>query len=358
VRPRSILDRRARSIAVVGGGIAGAAAGRALSDHGCRVTVYEKARGPGGRASRRRDVSREFDHGAQYFTVRDERFRRLVETLRRDGVVDEWRGRFVSIGPAGTVEAPTAAEPPPRYVGVPGMNSLVRSLSAELDVHYGRRVEIIRPDEGRWRVRFEGGRDAGAFDAVLVTAPAPQTAALLRGCAPDLALRADAVTMRPCWSLMLAFPERLEIDFDAAFVDLDGPLSWIARNSSKPGRPPGETWVVHASPDWSLENLERSADAVADELMTAFFDVAGIRPGPPTVAAAHRWRYAQVEKPLGEACLWDAAPGLGAAGDWCLGPRIEAAFLSGVALAGRILGLPDPAPAATAEPISSSCGRA
>jgi predicted NAD/FAD-dependent oxidoreductase len=357
VRPRPVRDSRARSIAVVGGGIAGAAAARALADDGCRVSIFDKARGPGGRASRRRDIGREFDHGAQYFTVRDEHFRRLVESLRRDGVVDEWRGRVVSIGRAGVSEAPATSEAP-RFVGVPGMSSLARSLTADLEVRYGHRVEAIEPEDTRWRLRLDGNRDAGPFDVALVTAPAPQAAELLRRPAPGLARRASPVTMLPCWSLMLAFAERLETGFDGAFLNDGGLLNWIARNSSKPRRPPGETWVVHASPDWSQENFERPADAVADVLTTAFFDVARVRSVSPTMAGAHRWRYAQVEKPMGEACLWDTDLGLGAAGDWCLGPRIEAAFLSGVALAGRVLGLSDAAPEATVEPLSSSCDRA
>jgi renalase len=40
----------------------------------------------------------------------------------------------------------------------------------------------------------------------------------------------------------------------------------------------------------------------------------------------------------GEDCLWDCVERLGACGDWCVGGRVEAAFLSGVALAGRVLG--------------------
>ena len=43
-----------------------------------------------------------------------------------------------------------------------------------------------------------------------------------------------------------------------------------------------------------------------------------------------------VETALGHPCLYDPAQRLGAAGDWCLGPRIEASFDSGRALADRI----------------------
>ena len=51
----------------------------------------------------------------------------------------------------------------------------------------------------------------------------------------------------------------------------------------------------------------------------------------PVHGGVHRWRYALVEKPLGESYIWDATLRLGACGDWCLGPRIEAAFNSGEA---------------------------
>ena len=145
--------------------------------------------------------------------------------------------------------------------------------------------------------------------------------------------------MRPCWAVLFGFENPLSVEFDGAFVNV-GPLGWVARNASKPGRPPTETWVVHASHDWSQDNLERPADVVADALTTAFFDVVEIRPVRPMAACAHRWRYAEVEKPLGEACLYDAGLRIGAAGDWCLGARIEAAYVSGFALAERVLSLP------------------
>ena len=43
------------------------------------------------------------------------------------------------------------------------------------------------------------------------------------------------------------------------------------------------------------------------------------------------------DEPLDDECLWDPAAGLGACGDWCGGPRIEGAFLSGMAMAGSLL---------------------
>jgi renalase len=54
------------------------------------------------------------------------------------------------------------------------------------------------------------------------------------------------------------------------------------------------------------------------------------------VADAHRWRHARVVAPLGEACLLDLDAGLGFCGDWCIGARAEAAWLSGTALGEKL----------------------
>jgi predicted NAD/FAD-dependent oxidoreductase len=56
-------------IAVIGAGIAGLACAREIARADVAVTVFEKARGLGGRLATRRDGNLAFDHGAQYLTV-------------------------------------------------------------------------------------------------------------------------------------------------------------------------------------------------------------------------------------------------------------------------------------------------
>jgi len=67
---------------------------------------------------------------------------------------------------------------------------------------------------------------------------------------------------------------------------------------------------------------------------------AALGPGIPGVAqaTAHRWRYARVARGLPVSCLADRALQAGAAGDFGERPDVEGAWLSGVALAGRLLG--------------------
>lgn len=317
--------REVPRVAVVGAGVAGLLCARTLHDHGVKVTVFEKARGPGGRTSTRRRDGVRFDHGAQYFSARDPVFARYVESWAEDGIVAPWDARFVTLRDgAVTRDQPRAA----RWVATPKMSALASHLAADLDVRYGRRVTSLEPG---WTLHAEDGA-LGQFDHVLLSAPAPQSAALLEGTA--LEGRLDDVALAPCWAVMVRLSDRLDPGWDAARVE-GGPLAWIARDASKPERGGAETWVLHASPAWSEAHLEDGADDVAADLAGAFSTLTG---AAPTEAVAHRWRHARTLSALGEPCLFEEAVGLGVCGDWCLDAKVEAAFRSGAALAGRVLG--------------------
>ena len=135
---------------------------------------------------------------------------------------------------------------------------------------------------------------------------------------------------------MLAFSQPVDLPFDGAFVH-DSEIAWAARNSSKPERHNGECWVLHATAAWSLANLTMRPEAVISGLMQSFSAAAGANLPDPVFSSAHRWRYARAQKPLTAGCLWDGRSMVGICGDWCCGSRIEGAFLSGAAMAGRIL---------------------
>jgi predicted NAD/FAD-dependent oxidoreductase len=156
---------------------------------------------------------------------------------------------------------------------------------------------------------------------------------LLKQPAPELAALAGSATMRGCWALMLRFPAEIDLSFDAAFVN-EGPLRWIARDSSKPGRRGPETWLLHASAEWSEEHLEAHPSAVAAELLRAFSRLGG---AASLAWTAHRWRYADTAPAIDRGCVWHAGDGVGLCGDWLNGGKVEGAWLSGRRLASQVL---------------------
>ncbi len=74
-----------QKIGIIGAGLSGLEAGRILQRHGASVTLFDKARRPGGRANTREHGPYRFDHGAQFFTVRDPAVRSRLDTwIARD----------------------------------------------------------------------------------------------------------------------------------------------------------------------------------------------------------------------------------------------------------------------------------
>jgi hypothetical protein len=143
--------------------------------------------------------------------------------------------------------------------------------------------------------------------------------------------------MAPCWAVLLGYADRLPTDYDGAFI-AETPLAWAARDASKPGRPSRETWVLQASPEWSMAHLEDEPDVVRDALVEAFTAVTGLAAASAyAFAAAHRWRYALATMQRVDPFLFEADLGIGLCGDWCGGARVEGAFLSGRAMAERVL---------------------
>jgi hypothetical protein len=113
-----------------------------------------------------------------------------------------------------------------------------------------------------------------------------------------------------------------------------GDIGWAALDASRKGRPDGERWIIHGSAEFSERWLEREPAEVGIHLASAFSKLGG---STASVVAVHRWRYALVQKSLQRDFLGDATRGLLLAGDYCLGARVEAAWLSGSAAAGAVL---------------------
>ena len=305
-------------IVVIGAGISGLACAERLVAAGHQVRLFEKARGPGGRMSTRRieldQGTVAFDHGAQYFTARDPDFVAQVANWAGQGVVARW-----------------PASGPDAWVGLPGMNAPVAHLASQLPVEFSSHVMSLSRDAAGWHVTMQGGDRHGPFDAAIVALPAEQAAAFLG--AHDLAMASMAMAVRsqPCWTMLAAFDVPLPIAADV--IRRSGVLAWAARNGTKPGRAPGEAWVVQAEGTWSTAHLEHPAEQVAQTMLKALTALAGDATLPALRhVSAHRWRYAMVRS-AEQGALWNNTLRLGACGDWLLGPRVELAWQSGRHLA-------------------------
>ena len=316
-------------VVVVGAGLAGLAAGGSLRSAGHDVILFDKGRSPGGRLATRRIGTATVDHGAQFFTIRSDRFAAIVEPHLASGLVYEWSRGFVDGG-----------DGYPRYAVRGGMNALAKTLAAGLDVRTSSMVFAIRSARSgsshRWDVALDDGTSTPA-DALVVTCPLPQAYSLLVSAAVEL----------PAPLIRMEYDRTI-----ALLVTLDGPpavgepgglqnptdtLSFVSDNRRK-GISATDALTIHANAAWSEAHWNDDHAALGAALRleaeTAFFGTARV-----TAAQVKKWRFATPRTPWSEPC-WvspDSSGPLALAGDAFAGPRIEGAVLSGLAAADALL---------------------
>ena len=323
------------SCIVVGAGVCGLVAARELSNAGWRVVVLEESSGVGGRLATHHMGDGAFDHGAQFFTVRSERFERLVVGWLEAGVVEEWTRGFAD------AEGIYNADGYPRYRGSEGMISVPRYLVRDLDVRTGERVVEVNVQDGAWEARTGSGRrEIGA--ALLLTAPAPQSLALLGSGSFSLPDETrgmlEDISYAPCLALMALLDGPTGVPYPGGMQIKGEPLDWIGDNQRKGiSQAPGIT--VHAGPEWSREHFEADETEITAALLSLAGERLGIELASTTIhTSITRWRYSWVTQLHPEPCFPTSEnPPLLFAGDAFGEAKVEGATLSGLAAADRLL---------------------
>lgn len=349
----------ARHYAVIGAGMAGIACARTLMQAGHRVTVLDMQPEVGGRMASVDTSHGSFDAGAQFFTVRDARFQQALDTTPQ--LTRQWSVNAIrTLDPTGKQVMATQATLEAHLVAQPSMGSLLQAWAAPIaDLRLNTQVLAIERDalnSSQWQLRTEDGEGGqqvlAGLDGVLCAIPAAQVEHLLSSSGVDqpAGWKLGNVYMAPSWTLLLAYAHavdpaitRMGPQWNAARTEHPR-ITWVARESSKPGRSKLERWTVQASPDWARKHENDEPERVAAKMLQAFADVTRIR-ATPTEIHILQWQFAKTINPLpaGEdgkprSHLWDAGSQVGACGDWCLGYRVEDAFVSGLELALDVLG--------------------
>ena len=325
-----------RRVAVIGAGLSGLVAARELCESN-DVTVFEKSRGYGGRMATRYAAGFEFDHGAQFFTARSVEFQQFLEPLVAHGVVDCWRPTVADLYRHTVTATADWDDAIPHYVGAPRMNAIGRYLADGLTIRQNTAVAQLDRIADGWSLADSEGNALGSFDWIVCAVPAAQTAALVPADS-QLNDMARTVQMRACYALMLGFEQPLALPWQVALVQ-GADISWISVNSSKPQRADRFTLVVHSTNAYADANLDTDLTAVQDHLLGETSEVAAINCDQASFSQLQRWRYANVDKKAGPACLVDAEMQLAGCGDWFRYGRVEAAFLSGLEVAEKLRGL-------------------
>ena len=159
-----------KDFCIVGSGIAGSTIGNLLSKK-YSVEIFDKARGPGGRASNRRYKDNlSFDHGLQYISPRSNGFKQFVLDLKRKNVLKEWPGQHLDF----TFQKKKNSI---KYIGSKGNNDICKYLIKNVKINYNLTVTNIRFNSNYWTITLNN-KDKVFFKNLILTCPFPQLKAL------------------------------------------------------------------------------------------------------------------------------------------------------------------------------------
>lgn len=323
-------------VLVIGAGIAGLLAARALEAAGVRALVVDKSSNVGGRLATRRIGPGQADHGAQFFTTREPAFEALVNQWRKEGLVYEW-----SRGWSDGSLKPQIQDGHVRYAVHGGMNALAKHIAADLhDVRLNTPIVTATRDEQGWIFQDEDG-SLFSSRALVMTPPVPQALAIVDAGATTLHAderkALDNIHYAPTLTGLFWIEGRVTLPLPGAVQRRNAPVSWIADNQTKGISPNATLITVQASEQFSTQMWSAPDDRILNSLRTdlqIFMDESA----QVIEAQLKRWQYALPTTLYPDRFLLTRdTPRAVFAGDAFGGPRVEGAALSGLAAAEALL---------------------
>jgi len=326
-----------KKVAIIGAGIAGLTLGKKMHN-ATQLDIYEKSRGVGGRLATRYIGEFEFDHGTQFFTAKHDKFKKFIQPLVAAKIIEPWNARFAELYGSRVANTRTWGIAKEHYVGVSRMNMIGKFFASGLPIHNQVEISEVKFNKSRnkWDLRCSQDKEYTEYDWLIFTAPAEQTFKLL----PEYISFKQyiaATKMSGCYTIMLGLNHLPDINFDAAVIK-ESSLSWIARNSSKPGRKTNHCLLAQARNSWADKQIARNV-AIEEVEETLHKELKKIIRSDLSIACKgiHRWRYANIAKQaISNKFYLDTEHKIAACGDWCIQGRVESAFHSADALADRL----------------------
>lgn len=313
-----------KKIAIIGAGLSGLCLANELMNH-FNVTIFEKSRSVGGRLATRYSENYEFDHGAQFFSSKNDEFIKFINKLEENDVIKRWDAEFVEIDVNKISQERKWSKASPHYVGVPKMNSIAKYLAKDLDIKLNTKITKVIKQGNTWELFCSEGNIYNNFDWLFIAIPVAQAKEIISAYSDNIKQLND-FKMTACYALMLGFIEPLELNFDIALVK-NTDISLISINSTKPERKNNFSMVALSTNKWAEANIEQDKSFVTQHLI----DELSLILNRPLKCAnhmdLHKWRYANSSK-IDSSPLIDYELKSALCGDWSVKGVLEGAFLS------------------------------
>ena len=138
---------------IIGSGISGSTIANLLNKK-YSVILFDKARGPGGRASFKRIKGKTgFDHGTQYISPKTKEFKKFTKDLIKKRILKVWRGKHVFLNSKKKEDKKHL-----KVIGKNGNNDISKHLLKKINCNYHSELKKIYYKNKLWYLLFDDGK--------------------------------------------------------------------------------------------------------------------------------------------------------------------------------------------------------
>ena len=311
-----------KDFCIVGSGISGSTIANLLARK-YSVEIFDKARGPGGRASNRRYINNlSFDHGLQYISPKSVEFKKFILDLRKKNVLKEWSGQHLDF----TFER---KENSIKYIGSKGNNDVCKHLIKDIKVNYNSTVTNIKFNSTYWTISLNN-KNQVFFKYLILTSPFPQLKVLASKYIKK-EISNLKVNMTPNITVMVAFKNYKKLPINSIKFN-NKIIAWAAQENTKNRFKTNQVlWTIQCTENFSkkiINLFKKNKNKYQSVILKEFENLSGYQTKNIVFQNIHGWRYACNKSKTQLDFIWNRKEKLGVCGDWFKGPYAENAWLS------------------------------
>ena len=308
---------------VIGSGISGATIANLLNKK-FQVNLYDKGRGPGGRASFKRVKGQiGFDHGTQYFSPKTIEFKKFTNRLIKIKILKKWSGNHIFLNSKKKENKKHI-----KIIGKKGNNDICKFLLKKIKCFYQSEVKKIYYKNKLWFLLFTDGK-IRTYKGVILTCPFPQLKKLSEKFINNTFIKRK-LKMDANITVMIAIKKNKKSP--SSFLFDDPVLGWAGNeNTKKRFKSKYDLWTLQSTFKWANKNIDKNKKNLKKNskiLIDKFFKLTKIKKTKVIYSINHGWKYSSNSKPLKIRSYWDPQKKIGVCADWFIGPRLESGWIS------------------------------
>ena len=308
---------------VIGSGISGATIANLLSKKHS-IVLFDKARGPGGRASFKRLKGKiGFDHGTQYFSPKTKEFKKFTTNLIKKKILKVWRGKHIFLNTKKKENKKHL-----KIIGKNGNNDISKYLLKNINCNYQTELKRISYKKKLWHLLFSDGKTR-IFENIILTCPFPQLKKLSKKFINDTFLN-KPIKMDANITTMIAIKKNKKVISSYFFED--PVLGWAGNeNSKKRFKSKYDLWTLQSTFKWANKKINQNKNNKKKNskiMIDKFFQLTNIKKTKINFSLNHGWKYSSNSKPFKIKSFWDPKKKIGVCADWFVGPRLESGWIS------------------------------